>query len=413
MLFYLVGIKGSGMSALAKVLLDNNNMIKGVDYLEFYYTEEGLSDVKIDTFESFDYNKDYYYIIGNAFREHESVKYLIENNYKYEYYPNFIANYFKDYIFISICGSHGKTTTTKFISHMISDASYIIGDGSGFGKGTKYFVLESCEYKNTFLSYQPDIEIILNIDYDHPDFFKTESDYVESFKMFSKKAKIVIANGDDKNINKIKDDRFLTFGVNDYNDIKFKYNYIDRLLKINVYNEVFSIPYLGTHYAYDLVASIVLLRYLGYDLNYIRNKIKELSLPKRRLDRFEKKGIIFIHDYAHHPSEIKCLYETITKMYQGRKTIAFFEPHTISRSLRLIEQFKNSLALFDETYILKTFTSVRENENTNIEKFILKKWNYPFLTEKNVLNFDFKPSNIYLFIGAGNIDKLFEKVHII
>ena len=116
-------------------------------------------------------NQNYIYIIGNAYRAHSVSSFIINSGYKYYYYADFIKCYFKDYKFIAIDGSHGKTTSTKMLASLI-DASYLIGDGTGRGKNKENFIIEACEYKDTFLNYNPDISLVLNIDYDHPDYYK-------------------------------------------------------------------------------------------------------------------------------------------------------------------------------------------------------------------------------------------------
>ena len=181
MKYYFVGIKGSGMSSLAKILLSLNEEVRGCDYLETFYTENGLENIKIDNLNNYLLSKEYIYIIGNAFVNHEIVT-AIKNNYQYYTYPEFIKNYFQKYIFIAISGSHGKTQTTKLLAHILDHSIGLIGDGSfKVDDNPKYFLLEACEYKNTFLNYNPDISLILNVDYDHVDFFKTEEDYQLAF----------------------------------------------------------------------------------------------------------------------------------------------------------------------------------------------------------------------------------------
>lgn len=410
MLFYLVGIKGSGMSALAKVLYEQGHIVRGVDVEDYYYTEKNLKDIPMDSFSHINLKPSYYYIIGNAYLEHGISRYVKNMKYYYRTYPEFIQSYFKSYNFISVCGSHGKTTTTKFIASIAPNASYIIGDGTGCGDGKKNFILESCEYKNTFLNYHPKICLILNVDYDHPDFFKTEEEYKQAFLAFAKQAMVVVANGDDGNVKKIKLPNFITYGISTENDIVFSVEYQSKEMKIHILSKSFQIPFLGLHYAYDFVGAYLVCKLLGLEDKEIIEKSKNLKLPKRRMEHKEIHNSILVHDYAHHPTEIECVYKSLKLMYPDYEMVCIFQPHTISRSLSLESDFKKSLDLFDTTYVMRTFTSVREEMNIRVEKEIFDYWGYSILSKKDILRLNLKPNTVYVFLGAGDIDGVYKLV---
>lgn len=399
MLFYLIGIKGSGLSALAKLLIKKGHIVKGVDEKTSFYTEKGL-DAKIEAFENMSLDKSYYYIIGNAYLNHSVTNYIKLKKYYYMYYPQFISKYFKSYNFISVCGSHGKTTTTKLLSELIDDSNALIGDGSGIAGSNNVFILEACEYKNTFLNYYPNITLLLNIDYDHPDFFKNEDEYVSSFKTFTRQSNIVIANGDDKNITGIINERFITYGMNQNNDITFTYNNG----VVNVLGNEFIMPVIGLHYAYDFVGAFIISKLLGKKEYYIKYILNNFKLPKRRLQLFTYKDCICVLDYAHHPTEIKCVYSSLSEKYKDKEIVCCFQPHTISRTKAFIKDFKIALALFDEVYLLPIFSSVRELKNEEEEN---KLYNYlNFKNIENIKQIEFNKNKIYAFLGAGDIDNI-------
>ncbi|MDE6660449.1 MAG: hypothetical protein K2J93_01330, partial [Anaeroplasmataceae bacterium] len=169
MLFYLVGIKGSALSALAKILSKQGHIVRGVDVEEDFYTMNSKYPIRIESFSNMKLKNCYFYIIGNAFLKHSVTEYIQNMGYRYMTYPEFLNDHFKDKRWISISGTSGKTTTTKMISTLLPYSTSLIGDGS-YSYGTEdYFILESCEYRNTFLNYHPYISLILNVNYDHID----------------------------------------------------------------------------------------------------------------------------------------------------------------------------------------------------------------------------------------------------
>lgn len=403
--FYLIGIKGSGMSALAKILYDQGHKVLGVDIDDYFYTQNDFIDIKIESFSKMNLNKNYIYIIGNAYKAHSVSSFIINSGYKYYYYADFIKHYFKEYKFIAITGSHGKTTSTKMLSSLI-DSSYLIGDGTGSGKNKENFIIEACEYKDTFLTYNPNISLVLNIDYDHPDYYKNIEQYIESFKKFIYNSELCIVNGDDKNIRKIIDNSIITYGLNDNNDVIFEYEIINKNTIVKILDEKFIIPYPGLHYAYNFVGVYLIAKLYDLHDNEIKNKILNFKLPKRRLEHKTINNIDVIFDYAHHPTEITCVYNTLKEIYQNKKIIAVFQPHTISRSIALKKEFKMALDLFDHAYLVKTFTSARENSDDVMENEIFNYWGYKVLSINEISNI-LSNENVYIFLGAGDIyDKI-------
>lgn len=397
------------MSSLAKILIDEGHIVKGVDSEEYFFTEKNLQSCKVEKFTHMNLKKYFYYIIGNAYINHSIVKYIKKNKYYYKEYPKFINDYFKKYQMICVCGSHGKTTTSKMLATILPGCNYLIGDASGYGKGKNYFILEACEYKNTFLNYYPQYGLFLNIDYDHPDFFKNENQYIESFEKFSLQCQNIIVNGDDKNTKLLKKEQ-LTYGINKDNNFSFTYKIVNNYMLITIDNKEFKIPLLGKHYAYDFVGAYIMAKKLGINDEEIQRRILKFKTPKRRLQINNFNNTIFILDYAHHPTEIECLRNTTKLMYGDKKLICFFQPHTLSRSEGLKDKFKKVLDKFDETYLLHTFTSVRENINMIIENEIYKYWGYKLISKENIINYQFNCENVYLFVGAGDIDLVYQEI---
>ena len=228
--YYLVGIKGTGMSSLALMLLDLGYDVIGCDVNNYYFTEDKLiaRNIIIEDISKAKVNKDYIYIIGNAYDStYEIINDIIEQKIEYYYYHDYIGNKLNKEIF-AVSGTHGKTTTTAMTSHVLNQIkgiNYLIGDGTGYANPqNEFFALESCEYKRHFLSYQPYYTIILNIDLDHVDYFKDINDVINAYEEFANSStKMIIANGDDPNVRKMNIKKDISyFGLKDNNDIQLK-----------------------------------------------------------------------------------------------------------------------------------------------------------------------------------------------
>lgn len=186
-IYHFIGIKGSGMSALAIILKKNNCIVQGSDIKKFFFTQKNLTKnkIKILYFNKRNIKKNMIIIVGNAFINNIEVLQAQKMKLKIFKYDKFIGNFIKKYISIAISGSHGKTSTTGLLAHVFKkfyNISYLIGDGTGeFLKNSLYFIFEACEYKRHFLSYFPDFLVITNIDYDHPDYFKNINDVLKAF----------------------------------------------------------------------------------------------------------------------------------------------------------------------------------------------------------------------------------------
>lgn len=399
------------MASLACMLYDLGHEVKGSDVKEDFGFEEGLFKRKIEILEFNEENisGDYEYIIGNAYGEKNvEVKKVKELDFKYSYYHKFISKL--KGIHIGIAGTHGKTTTTKMIVDMLKGEkiAYIIGDGTGGAvKDYKYLIYEACEYKDHFLSYRPDILVLGKVEFDHPDYFSSIDDVFSSFNKLISNSKNVITK--DSNCVK-KRSNFITFG-NTSKDYKV------RILKegiegfeIEINDEKITLPFYGYHMVDNFVSAYITLKRLGYSNNFIKSKVKNIVLPKRRFEeeRFEKQ--IIVKDYGHHPTEIKALYDALKQKYPKREQIVLFQPHTYSRTLSLNSEFDKALSLFDKVYVFPTFTSSRENVDLRLDAQVKKVFEkYQNVEKVEAVEVD-KGQRIYIFLGAGTIHKDVEKL---
>jgi len=427
MKYFLVGIKGAGMSALAVCLKNMGNMVIGSDKEDYYFTEENLNSNKIPIFK---FNKNninkynsYTYIISYAYNEenNEEVAEIIKKGYKYLYYSDFINEYFKK-IKIGISGTHGKTTVTTMVTNFFieDDISYIIGDGNGKGSKTyKYLIFEACEYKYHFINYDYDYLVINNIDFDHPDFYNNIEEIIKAFKMVSKKTKCLIVNNDDINARKIKHYCRYTYGIKNKSFVTatiLTENEKGYKIKISVKNKeyYFTLPIYGIHMVYNFLAAFTTY-YLTHENKNIENKINDIMRvyknPKRRIEEIKlENNNIIIDDYAHHPKEIESSYNYLKQKYSDYNISIVFQPHTYSRSLFLSKEFMNCFEN-KNVYIMDTFTS-RETYDKQKEKVIndlfINQIKYDFIKIKNIL--EQQEKQVVIFMGAGDINNEIDKL---
>ncbi len=389
-MYYFIGIKGSGMAALAIMLKNIGEEVIGSDLEKHFFTEDLLveNNIKILSFNKENIKDGYTVIIGNAFLEDFEEVIVARNNktctcYRYH---EFLGKLMKDYKSVSIAGSHGKTTTTTMCKTVLSsffNTAYLIGDGEGYlSKDSEYLCVESDEFRNHFHSYYPEYALITNIEIDHVDFFKDEEDYFNSYQKFvGNVSKAVFINGDDAWCTKLTfgDIDHFTFGIETNNDY-YPLNLVEDshgtsfdLFYKEEFLYHFDLPFVGRHLLIDALSILSLANYLKLDLAIVNQSLNNYHGPKRRYVIEEYKNAIFVDDYAHHPTEVKVTLQASRLRYKDKKIIAIFKPHRASRVLHFAQEFKNALELADKVYLLD-FTSIDDKQDgTDIDITYLAK----------------------------------------
>ena len=412
MKYYLVGIKGTGMSSLGIYLKQAGHEVKGSDSGEYYFTVDELNkyDIEIKDYDKNNIKNDYIYIIGLSIKKNNvEFEEILKRDLEYYYYNDFIGE-FIDKKMIAVSGTHGKTTTAHIVKEL-TDISYIIGCGDGRYNESEYFVLEACEYRNHYYSYLPEILLILNMDLDHPDFFKNKKDVIKSYQGMCDRSKVVVVNGDDKLSKCLNHHNIYYYGFR--NDVDFKIKLISEskngyvfLLKGNGLCRLLKCNLVGLHNLYNYVGAYL----VSYLSNLKINHYKNISLPKRRMSSYIYGNSILIDDYAHHPSEIKALYESLRIMYSKYKITCIFQSHTYSRTIRFKKEFKKVLKLFDDVYLLDVFSSAREISDEQMVKKVNRYFKKFKKFNENILNNIKKEKNeVWVFLGAGICNELLEK----
>ncbi|MFF2755369.1 UDP-N-acetylmuramate--L-alanine ligase [Psychrobacillus sp. NPDC058041] len=419
--YHFTGIKGSGMSPLAQILHDVGNEVQGSDIEKYFFTEKPLHERNINVllFDEANIQEGMTIIAGNAFPDsHPELVRAKELGLTIIRYHEFLGNYMSQFTSVAVTGAHGKTSTTGLLSHVLSGykpTSFLIGDGTGKGmKDAENFVFEACEYRRHFLAYNPDYAIMTNIDFDHPDYFHDIEDVFNAFQSMAMQVKKgIIACGDDSYLQKIKAPvPVLYYGFGEQNDFAARNlekttegTSFDVFVRNEFYHR-FSIPLFGDHAVLNSLAVISLCHYEDVPADIIQMGLETFEGVKRRFTESVIGDRMIIDDYAHHPTEIKATIQSARQKYPNRKIISIFQPHTFTRTQKFLSEFGESLSLSDQVFLCDIFGSARENAgDLTIQTLADIIDESQILTEENVnqlLNYD---NAVFLFMGAGDVQK--------
>lgn len=419
--YHFVGIKGTGMSALAQILHDMNYKVQGSDVEKRFFTQEALEErgIPIYSFNENNIQEGQIVIAGNAFSDdHEEIQSAIEKNIPVHRYHKFLGDWLKKFISIAVTGSHGKTSTTGLMAHVLgnnSPTSFLIGDGTGKGASdSKYFVFEACEYRRHFLSYHPDYTIMTNVDFDHPDYFSSVDDVFEAFQEMALQVnKGIIACGDDPQLQKIQAKvPVLFYGFASENDFQAQNvekttegTTFDVFVRNNFYS-TFEIPAYGDHNVLNALAVIALCHYEEVPAEVIAEQFKTFNGVKRRFSEKKVNDQVLIDDYAHHPTEIKATIDAANQKYPSKDIVAIFQPHTFTRTQTFLDEFADVLNEADYVYLCDIFGSARENKGQLSIKDLQEKIGNSELIDEQATNVLSKHRDaVLIFMGAGDIQK--------
>lgn len=420
-IYHFVGIKGSGMSSLAQILHDKGYQVQGSDVEKYFFTQKALEDsgIKILPFDRNNIKPEMVVIAGNAFPDnHEEIEEALLREVPVVRYHKFLGEFVQNFTSIAITGSHGKTSTTGLLAHVMGGAkptSYLIGDGTGKGvRDAEYFVFEACEYRRHFLSYYPDYTIMTNIDFDHPDYFANVDDVFSAFQSMAMQVKKgIFAYGDDEQLQKIQAKvpvLFYGFGMeNDFqarNIIKATTGTTFDVFVRNNYYATFEIPGFGDHNILNALSVIAVCHYERIDTEIIQEQLKTFQGVKRRFSEKQMGTQILVDDYAHHPVEIQATIQAARQKYPDKQIAAVFQPHTFTRTQTFLNEFAESLRLADRVFLCEIFGSARENHGKLSIKDLQERIPGSIVIQEEdtspLLELD---GTVLIFMGAGDIQK--------
>ncbi|MEJ4262735.1 UDP-N-acetylmuramate--L-alanine ligase [Enterococcus faecium] len=426
-LYHFVGIKGSGMSSLALVLHEQGLDVQGSDIEKYFFTQRDLekANITILPFNADNVKPGMTIIAGNAFPDsHEEIQRAKELGLEVIRYHDFIGHFIQNYTSIAVTGSHGKTSTTGLLSHVLSGVrptSYLIGDGTGHGDPqAEFFSFEACEYRRHFLAYSPDYAIMTNIDFDHPDYYTSIDDVFTAFQtMAGQVKKAIFAYGDDAYLRKLKADvPIYYYGVTENDDIQARK--IERTTSGSAFDVYhgdefvghFTVPAFGKHNILNALGVIAVAYFEKLDLKEVAEEMMTFPGVKRRFSEKIVADMTVVDDYAHHPAEIKATIDGARQKYPDKEIIAVFQPHTFTRTIALMDEFAEALDLADKVYLCDIFGSAREEQgNVKIEDLGAKiKKGGEVIKENNVSPLLDYHDAVVIFMGAGDVQK-FEQAY--
>ena len=428
---YFIGIGGIGMSALARYFKNIGKQVSGYDKTPTMLTDELIeSGISIHFEDNIDLiPKDFYMentlvIITPAVpKNHSEWNYFLERDYQVKKRAEVLGIITKDTFCFAVAGTHGKTTTSSILGHILfesgADVTAFIGgivenyNSNLIGSGKTVTVVEADEFDRSFLHLHPNIACITSMDADHLDIYGTSQAIEESFIEFASKV-------EDKSnlfITKELPIEGVTCAVNE--DAVFKafnvrvgngsYTFDVQTPTEIIKNLQFGLP--GKHNLMNALMAIAMAKLFGTPTDAIAKAIASFKGIKRRFSyQIKTDKLVYIDDYAHHPTEINAVHQAVRELYPNQKVLAIFQPHLFSRTRDFADDFAKSLSAFDEVVLLDIYPA-RELPMEGITS----QWLMDKMTNDNkklVIKNDLIPTilasdaTVIVTIGAGDIGEL-------
>jgi UDP-N-acetylmuramate--alanine ligase len=431
---HLIGIGGIGLSAIARVLLERGVDVSGSDVVASDITEDlSRKGARIyighraENIEGADL-----VVVTSAVKGyHVEVSAAQARNIRVVKRPEFLAELTAGFRTIAVAGTHGKTTTTAMIASILIDGGFdptvIVGGivpewGSNARAGNSdWFVIEADEYDRTFLSLRPEIAVITNIEFDHPDIYKTSEEYVQAFQEFMSLARGLVLCGDEVQV--LSTARGLetpstTYGegeLNEWRGFQLAQNAEGGtdffVSETRCFYGEFSLRVPGSHNVKNALAAIAVGTKVGVSLETMRSALEKFRGASRRFEIIaEVKGIVIVDDYAHHPTEIKATLRAARERFAGRRVWAVFQPHTYSRTLALLDGFGEAFGDADRVVITEIYASREKDDGSVAARDIVGRMRgvqveyIPSLGKViNYLAANLEAGDVLVVLGAGNI----------
>jgi UDP-N-acetylmuramate--alanine ligase len=426
---YFIGIGGIGMSALARYFVANGKRVAGYDRTATKITEalENLG-VLIHFEDDIKHIDDAFLNPENTLvvytpaipKSHSELKFFKTNGFQVLKRSKVLGEVTKQTTCLAVAGTHGKTTTTSILGHLLNECNapvtaFLGGISENYNSnlilnGTEVTVVEADEFDRSFLTLSPDLACITSMDADHLDIYGDASELVKSFKDFTEcikpNGKLFIKNGLPLT--------GITYGIADDSDysaqnIKIENgSYVfDVKTPSGLYKDFkFNLP--GRHNLSNAIIALAMAVEYGCPYNQLAKGLASYKGVKRRFTyQIKTDDFVFIDDYAHHPEEINAVHQAVREMYPGKKVLAIFQPHLFSRTKDFVDGFAESLSKFDELVLLDIYPARELPIEGVTSKWLLGKIensNKKLVQKSEIINeIKMSDAQVVLTIGAGDI----------
>jgi UDP-N-acetylmuramate--alanine ligase len=440
---YFIGIGGIGMSALAKFFYENGAKVSGYDKTVTVLTEElkkmGIQVYYDESTERIPKEVDWVVYTPAIPEDHKELVYYRKHGYKVIKRSDVLQMITESSFNICIAGTHGKTTITTMVAHLLRDSGFgcnaflggiAVNYATNFWSSPKNVcVVEADEYDRSFLKLNPDIAVITAMDADHLDIYGTAEMMEEAFIEFSSRIKpggLLVRQFGLKRGKELKADQCLTYSLQNENAdvyaenikmIQGSYEFDVHINNDRIENVRLNMG--GMHNVENTVAAVAVASSLGIDKEKIRSAVESFRGVKRRFEYIIKNDrLVFIDDYAHHPEELRALINGAKTLFRQRKCTIIFQPHLYSRTRDLADGFAEVLDLADEVILLPVYPARElpvEGVNSEMISNRMKKEFKSVKTKEELLSWisnDFSKTvnkdfgEVLITAGAGDIDML-------
>ena len=431
-IFYFIGIGGVGMSALARLCLNEGCEVYGYDKTSSDITEQLIKngikiifDDSVKALQNLLLSTDVQIVYSAAIPDfHPQLVFLKKQGNNVIKRAEFLAKVCNNKKTLAVAGTHGKTTTSSILTHIFSktNQSFISVMGGFFNNdssnliqtGSESIIVEADEYDRSFLHLNPTIACITSVEADHLDIYESEDIFLEAFVQFSKKVsnELIVAYG--------LPISGLTYGIEvaaDYKAFNLKITEKGYRFDLTTPNREFKDIFfnqMGIHNVSNALCALAMADQAGIDINKSLLALESFPGVYRRMNLYRWRDIVIIDDYAHHPSEIDSVFKTIKTFYPKQKNCVVFQPHLFSRTRDFMNDFKTTLSKFDEVILMDIYPA-REEPIKGVNAKILfdgishTKKEY---IEKNQIKKILKSSNadVFALLGAGDIGEEIKKL---
>ena len=431
-IFYFIGIGGVGMSALARLCLKEGCEVYGYDKTSSDITEQLIKngikiifDDSVKALQNLLLSTDVQIVYSAAIPDfHPQLVFLKKQGNNVIKRAEFLAKVCVNKKTLAVAGTHGKTTTSSILTHIFSktNQSFISVMGGFFNNdssnliqtGSESIIVEADEYDRSFLHLNPTIACITSVEADHLDIYESEDIFLEAFVQFSKKVsnELIVAYG--------LPILGLTYGIEvaaDYKAFNLKITEKGYRFDLTTPNREFKDIFfnqMGIHNVSNALGAVAMADQAGIDINKSLLALESFPGVYRRMNLYRWRDTVIIDDYAHHPSEIDSVFETIKTFYPKQKNCVVFQPHLFSRTRDFMNDFKTTLSKFDEVILMDIYPAREEpikgvNAKILFDRISHTKKKY---IKKNQIKKILKSSNadVFALLGAGDIGEEIKKL---